>query len=189
MAQDKEIFRVKVTLRGSKPPIWRRFEVPADVTLYQLHQILQVMMGWADSHLHQFQRGRVVYGQSDREFGVRRVNERKTRLHEVLHGQKDRMRYEYDFGDGWEHELVLEAVTSVSAENRHPRVLKGRGACPPEDVGGMWGYYEFLEAMRDPKHPNYDDMVGWWGGPFEPDKFDLEGINRVLAKMRLGSDA
>lgn len=187
--QEKQIFRIKVTLRGSKPPIWRRFEVPADVTLHQLHRILQVVMGWTDSHLHQFQRGSVYYGQSDPEFGVRRVSERKTHLRDVLRKPRARMRYEYDFGDGWEHEFVLEAVTSASAENRQPRVLEARGACPPEDVGGIWGYYGFLEAMGNPNHPDHRDMMGWWGGPFDPEAFDLEGVNHVLARMRLTVDA
>lgn len=154
MVEERQIFRFKVTLRGSRPPIWRRFEVPGSVTLYQLHRILQAVMGWTDTHLHEFQRGQVSYGESDPEFGVRQVSERKTRLHDVLQRSGDRMSYQYDFGGGWEHDLVLEAVARNSAGKLQPRVLQGRRACPPEDVGGIYGYYEFLEAMGNPEHPS-----------------------------------
>jgi len=174
--QERQQYGMKVTLRGSQPRIWRRFEVPADVTLHQLHRILQVVMGWTDSHLHQFRRGNSCYGQSDPEFGVRRINERKVRLQDVLLEPKDRMVYEYDFGDGWEHELVLEAITSTSGEGQAVRVHQGQGACPPEDVGGIWGYHEFLEALGNPKHPHHHDIADWWGGPFDSQAFDIDGM-------------
>ena len=189
MAQKQQLFQLKVTLRGARPPIWRRFEVPADVTLYELHRILQIVMGWTDSHLHQFRRGKTLYGQSDREFGVRCQNEKKVRLQDVLRKAKDRMIYEYDFGDGWEHDLVREGIASPSAQVRYPRVLAGKGACPPEDVGGIWGYGEFLQAIRDPKHPEHEDMVGWCGGGFDPDAFDADALNRILSGGRLGKAA
>lgn len=190
MAQAQQSYQLKVTLRGSRPPVWRRFEAPGDVPLYQLHRILQIVMGWTDSHLHQFRRGKVLYGESDPEFGVRRQNERKVRLQDVLREAKDRMVYEYDFGDGWEHEVVLERVTSPRPGVQCPRVLAGRGACSPEDVGGVWGYYEFLEAIGNPKHPDHENMVAWCGGAFDPDAFDVDEINRFLrAKGRRRSDA
>jgi len=177
-------YRLKVTLRGSRPPIWRRLQVDADVTLAQLHQILQVAMGWTDSHLHQFRRGPILYGQPDREFGMHRENERRVRLREVLRRPKDRMIYEYDFGDGWEHEIVLEASDSAEHANPVVRLLAGKGACPPEDVGGLWGYYRFLEAIQDPKHPEHDEMLEW-GGPFDPNALDIEKFNAYF-KTRSG---
>jgi len=190
MAQEQDPYQLKVTLRGSRPPIWRRFEAPGDVTLYQLHRILQSVMGWTDSHLHQFRRGKVLYGESDPEFGVRRQNERKVRLQDVLRQAKDRMVYEYDFGDGWEHEVVLERVTSPEPGVQYPRVLDGWGACPPEDVGGVWGYYEFLEAIGNPNHPDHESMMAWCGGAFDPGAFDVDEINRFLrAKGRRRSGA
>ena len=111
---DSRVYRLKVTLRGSRPSVWRRVEIDADVTLFRLHEILQIVMGWTDSHLHQFRRGSMLYGQPDPEFGMHRENERRIRLREVLRKLKDRMIYEYDFGDGWEHEIVLEASESAA---------------------------------------------------------------------------
>lgn len=111
---DARTYRLTVTLRGSRPAIWRRVEVDADVTLLQLHEILQVVMGWTDSHLHQFRRGSTLYGQSDPELGMHRENERRIRLREVLRKPKDRMIHEYDFGDGWEHDIVVEASDSTT---------------------------------------------------------------------------
>lgn len=176
-------YRLKVTLRGARPAIWRRLEVGADVTLFRLHQILQVVMGWTDSHLHQYRRGSTYYGQSDPEFGMRRENERRIRLGEVLRKPKDRMVYEYDFGDGWEHEVVLESSDVGTGGGPEARVVAGKGACPPEDVGGIGGYYRFLEAIADPKDPEHKDMLEW-GGPFEPEAFDLDEINGYFQKPR-----
>lgn len=159
--------------------------MPGSVTLYQLHRIIQAVMGWTDTHLHEFQRGQVSYGESDPEFGVRRVSERRTRLRDVLQTPGDRMRYRYDFGDDWEHDLVLEAVAPNSAGKVQPQVLQGRRACPPEDVGGIYGYYEFLEAMGNPEHPSHQEMVDWWGGPFDAAALDLDDVNQALSRMRL----
>lgn len=139
MAPGKPIYQLKVTLRGSRPPIWRRILVLGDITLYQLHRIIQVVMAWTESHLHQFRRGNIDYGASDPEFGVKRQNERRVRPYEVLQKPKDRMGYEYDFGDGWEHDVLLEEICSPRRAARYPQVLAGKRACPPEDVGGIGG--------------------------------------------------
>ncbi len=176
-------YRLKVTLVDSKPPIWRRFEVPADISLEQLHRVLQAVMGWTNSHLHEFEKGRVLYGVSDREFGVQRVSERKTRVGDLLTRTGATLDYEYDFGDSWSHRIVLEAV--VESDARTARVLAGKRACPPEDVGGMWGYESFLEALADPKHPNHVELREWSGGGFDPEAFDVEAANRALARLRL----
>ena len=178
---DSKTYRLKVTLRGSRPVIWRRVEVDARVTLFQLHQILQIVMGWTDSHLHQFRRGSTYYGESDPEFGMDRENERRARLREVLRRPKDRMVYEYDFGDGWEHDIVLEAIGPATGEKLPVRVLAGKCACPPEDVGGLGGYYRFLEAIQNPKHPEHREMLEW-GGDFDPDAFEIAAINKYFQK-------
>ena len=174
---DPTMYRLKVTLRGSRPPIWRRLEVPGEVTLLQLHEILQVVMGWTNSHLHQFRRGLTCYGESDPEFGVERENERRVRLSEVLLKPRDRMIYEYDFGDGWDHDIVRESSKPSAEVGPYCRVVAGKGACPPEDVGGIGGYYSFLEAVKNPKHPRHHDMLEWCGGHFDPDAFDPDDIN------------
>lgn len=178
---DSRVYRLKVILRGSRPSIWRRVEIDADVTLFRLHEVLQVVMGWTDSHLHQFRRGSTYYGQSDPEFGMHRENERRIRLREVLRKPKDRMIYEYDFGDGWEHDILLEASDAVPGGPPPVRVLAGKGACPPEDVGGVGGYDRFLEAIRDPKHPEHREMLEW-GGRFDPDAFEIDEINKYFQK-------
>jgi hypothetical protein len=177
-------YRLKVTLLGVRPPVWRRVETPADVTLAQLHRILQIAMGWTDSHLHQFEQDGLLYGESDPEFGLDRVSEARTPLSGVLQRAKDAIDYEYDFGDGWLHRVVLEAVSEAD-ESRAPRVLAGKGACPPEDVGGIGGYANFLEAMADPRHPEHREYREWHGAAFDPTAFDLDAVNAGLARLRL----
>jgi hypothetical protein len=174
------VFQLKVTLRGSRPPIWRRVLVRSDISLLKLHGVLQVLMGWTDSHLHQFEAGGVFYGTPDPEFGAERKNERKVRLNEVLRHPKNRMVYEYDFGDSWEHDVVLEKVVPREPKVRYPVVTGGKRACPPEDVGGVWGYAAFLEAVRDPQHPDHEEMLEWCGDEFDAERFDVGAANRAF---------
>ena len=178
--EQKIVYQLKVTLRGTRPPIWRRVQVPRDVPLHRLHWILQIVMGWTDSHLHQFRVGDTYYGTPNPEFGFEVKNEKKVRLGEVLRRPKARMVYEYDFGDGWEHDVVLEAAIPTMPGKRFPLVLAGKRRCPPEDVGGIGGYYHFLEAIADPKHPEHRDMREWWGESFDPDAFDVQDLNRTF---------
>jgi len=177
---DGAIIRLKATLLGIDPPIWRRFLVPADITLQHLHEVLQAVMGWTDSHLHQFESNGIYYGISDPSLGVHRVSESKTMLIEVLRHPKDQLVYDYDFGDGWEHEIVLEGVLPQGNDVIVPIVEAGECACPPEDVGGIPGYIDFLEALADPRHPAHREMLKWVGGSFDPDYFDVGEVNRVL---------
>jgi hypothetical protein len=151
--------------------------VPSDIPLKRLHDALQAVMGWTNSHLHQFEAGGVLYGTSDPEFPVRRESERRTPLNRVLRRPKDRMRYEYDFGDSWEHDILLEVVLPVEADGIYPRVEAGRRACPPEDVGGVPGYERFLEALSNPAHPEHDEFVEWIGGKFDPEEFTVARAN------------
>ncbi len=180
-AADFRTYKLKVTLRRSRPPIWRRLEVDAGVTLAELHDVLQIAMGWTDSHLHQFRRGTKYYGDPDLDLGMDREDERRVQLRQVLRRPKERMVYEYDFGDGWEHDIVLEAAGEATDEQASPRVLAGKGACPPEDVGGIGGYYELLEAIRDPTHPDHLDMLEW-AGPVDPDAFEVDDVNAYFQK-------
>lgn len=174
------LYRLKVTLRGMRPPIWRRFLVPSDIKLKRLHDSLQAVMGWTDSHLHQFEARGVRCGTSDREFGMLRVSENKTALCEVLRRPKDRLTYEYDFGDSWVHDVVLEAVLPPGKDGLYPLVEAGKRVCPPEDVGGDYGYVEFLEALVDPQHPEHENMVEWIGGAFDPEAFDVVEANVAI---------
>lgn len=178
------ILQLKVTLRRVRPPIWRRLEIPASTTLFELHHILQGAMGWTDSHLHQFVQNGVFYGAPDREFGLPMVSERQTRVGDLLPTVKARLIYEYDFGDGWEHEVVVEALLEAQPDARYPRVMAGKRACPPEDVGGAPGYAAFLEALADPTHEDHASMFEWIGGPFDAERFDVVSANDRLPKRR-----
>ena len=180
VARAKVVYQLKVTLRDTRPPIWRRVQVSGDITLFRLHRILQVVMGWTDSHFHQFRVGETHYGTPNPEFEFEVKNEKRFRLTDVLRRPKARMVYEYDFGDGWEHDIVLEAAVPASPGERYPLVLAGKRRCPPEDVGGILGYYHFLRVMQDPKHAEHRDMREWCGGPFDPDTFDVQDGNRAF---------
>jgi hypothetical protein len=178
-----EIYQIKVTLKGIKPPIWRRIQVPASITLPQLHRVLQVVMGWEDYHLHQFTIAHERYGEPDPDFADDMINENRVRLGQVIRGEKARFLYEYDFGDSWEHELLIEKILPPDPAVPYPVCLTGKRHCPPEDVGGVWGYPGFLEAIRDPEHREHKEMLQWVGGEFDPEEFDLEDVNAGLRRM------
>jgi hypothetical protein len=177
---DVPIYQIKVTLKGSQPPIWRRIQVRSDITLAKLHDVLQVVMGWYDAHLHQFIVGGTYYGVPHPDYFGEMEDERRVRLYQVATGEKSKFIYEYDFGDSWEHVLVVEKVLEPEPGQVYPVCIKGKRACPPEDVGGVWGYLHFLEAMQDPDHPEHQDYVDWIGEEFDAEEFDLEVVNEML---------
>lgn len=183
---DNPIYQVKVTLHYSKPPIWRRIQVRSDITLARLHGVLQAVMGWAGYHLHQFSVGQTYYGVPHPDFGPEMQDETQVKLNQIAPGEGYKFVYEYDFGDSWEHILLVEKVLPPDPDAHYPVCIKGRRACPPEDVGGMWGYYEFLEAIQDPNHPEHENYVEWIGGDFDPEAFDLDEVNAALRTMRSG---
>lgn len=181
------IYQIKVTLKNSKLPIWRRIEVRSDATLGELHAIIQMAMGWTNSHLHHFIVGKSpnlrfigapapyeVDDMTDEE------NEDHVALGQVLSAAKSKMTYEYDFGDSWEHEVVLEKIVEAEAGAHYPRCAAGENACPPEDVGGVWGYVDFLQAINNPEHNQHEEFLEWVGGGFDPEKFDLDAVNELL---------
>lgn len=174
-----QIYQIKITLRDSKPPIWRRVELPAAITLSQLHQVIQAAMGWYDSHLHQFVVGEDYYGVPDPEDFREVRDERRVKFNQILTEPKQKLVYEYDFGDNWQHIVLLEKIVSPEPGVTYPRCTAGKRACPPEDVGGVWGYDSFLEAIRDPANPEHEEMLDWVGGEFDPEEFDLDEVNRI----------
>lgn len=184
---DLKIYQLKVTLRESKPPIWRRIQVTSNTNLHRLHQILQAAMGWTDSHLHQFIVSGVYYGEPDPEdvdYGMEIKNEKAVKLVRIVSGPKSRFVYQYDFGDNWEHDILVEKILPPPPGVRYPVCLEGKRACPPEDCGGIWGYAEFLKAIRNPRHSEHEEMLEWVGGEFDPEALDLEEINEALGELR-----
>lgn len=181
-AKDERIFQLKVTLRGSKPPIWRRVQVEETARLGDLHAIIQCVMGWTDSHLHQFIIKGEYYGVPTAGDFEEVKDEDKFKLGGTVGKANGKFVYEYDFGDSWEHEILVEKILPREAGVTYPRCLDGKRACPPEDCGGIWGYHDMLAAVADPKHPEHEELIEWLDGEFDPKAFDLEEVNKQLPK-------
>lgn len=182
---DQRIYQLKISLKGARPPIWRRVQVPGTITLGLLHQIIQESMGWYDYHLHAFQIGATAYGQPDPEYDDFLVrSEDSVQLNQITRREKFKFVYTYDFGDSWDHEILVEKILSADPETPYPICIKGKRACPPEDCGGVWGYAEFLEAVQHPEHPEHDSMLEWIGDEFDPEYFDLDEVNQALSRLR-----
>jgi Plasmid pRiA4b ORF-3-like protein len=171
--------RLKITLADVEPPVWRRLMVPSDYTLAQVHEVLLTGMGWAGYHLYSFQIGATRYAEIDDDWPDDSVDAASVRLADLV-GRGDRFVFEYDFGDGWEHAVVVEEVLATAGRFR-PLCLAGGRACPPEDVGGPWGYAEFLEAIADPAHERHADFIEWIGGAFDPEAFDADEVDQIFA--------
>ncbi len=178
----RNIFQFKVVLVGSKPQIWRRFIIPNTATLGQLHKTLQIVMGWTDSHLHQFVINQVFYGIPDDEFGIDMdvKDEELFKIKDLINKEKEKMIYEYDFGDSWTHKIILEKVLPFDVKQSLPKCLKGKRACPPEDCGGIWGYEQLLDNLNNPNTSEYKDAIEWLGHKIDPEEFDIEEINQLL---------
>jgi hypothetical protein len=184
----QDIYQLKVTLLGMDPTIWRRLLVPAEMTLEQLHDILQVAMGWDDCHMHEFRIGHQRFGTPDpmeRAFGESRTaSERTARLLNVLGRTGAKAVYTYDFGDSWEHQIVLEKRLPEEPGSAYPACLAGERHGPPEDCGGIPGYYNLLEAIRDPRHEQHEELLEWLGDEFDPEAFSVDEVNRRLAPLQ-----
>jgi Plasmid pRiA4b ORF-3-like protein len=182
--QPDDVLQLRVSLLEVEPAIWRRLLVPQDVLLPHFHAILQVCMGWQNSHLHQFKVGHVRFGEPDREFEPGPIDYRRISLNQILTRRGSSCVYEYDFGDGWEHLIELEEeLPSADVTARLPHCLGGARACPPEDCGGPHGYSELLSALRDPGHKDHLAMLQWAGGSFDPEAFDIDRVNRLLSRF------
>jgi hypothetical protein len=179
------IYQLKVALQHVRPPVWRRFQVRGRTTLAGLHRILQTVMGWTDSHLHEFEIDANLYGLTGLDTDYQVEDERGFRLEQIVPAEGLRFSYLYDFGDGWEHILFVEKILPPEPDQRYPRCLAGENACPPEDVGGIGGYARFLEAIQDPADEEHGEYLAWFGGAFDPEAFDLEEINHALNRMRV----
>ena len=185
-----EVYEIKMFLADSDPPIWRRLAVRSDMTLAKLHDVIQIVMGWQNCHLHQFIVGDddnpIYYGRPDSglgaDWGPQTLSDAKVQLCDIVQRRGFRFIYEYDFGDSWIHGLEVVEVKPLEKGARYPACLAGERAGPPDDCGGVWGYDNFLQAIADPKHEDHDDLLEWIGGEFDPETFDLGEINTALKK-------
>jgi len=186
--KSQQIYQIKVTLLGTDPPIWRRLRVPANLTLETLHDVLQLAMGWEDCHMHDFRIGQQQFGTPDpmeREFGgPRTASERTARLFQVLGRAGIKAVYTYDFGDGWEHKIVVEKRLAPEPRRAYPVCLAGERHGPPEDCGGIPGFYNLLEAVSDPGHEQHEELLDWLGDGFDPEAFSVDEVNRRLAPIQ-----
>jgi hypothetical protein len=184
----RDIYQLKVTLLGTDPPIWRRLLVPADMTLAQLHKTLQTAMGWDNEHMHEFRAGQRRFGRPEPKdpfmTAPRVESERIVPLSEVLQRTGAKMIYTYDLGDNWEHGIALEKKLTAEPHTTYPICTDGQLACPPDDCGGIPGYYDLLDALADPSHPRHEEVSDWIGGQFHADAFSIDIVNRRLSPTR-----
>ena len=182
------IYQIKVKLKDIRPPIWRRIQVQANINLFKLHGILQVLMGWDDYHLHEFEVEGARFGPSpdefpDPAFADELIDEKRIKLSTLISEEKVKFLYTYDFGDNWQHELLVEKIMPEEKGKRYPVCIAGKRSCPPEDCGGVWGYGDLLEAIKHPDNPEAEELLEW-AGEFDPEEFDLEEINSYLKEMK-----
>ncbi len=180
------IYQLRITLSGLEPPIWRRVAVDGRSSLGQLHTVIQIAMGWTDSHLHAFRVGDSQYGQRLPEledWGPEMLDEERFTLAQTAPDAGSELTYEYDFGDGWEHLVQVEALGEPESGVPYPRCLEGERSCPPEDVGGIWGYLDFLQAYLDKDHPEHTTYFEWLGPGFDPGHFDLDAVNQDMVQL------
>ena len=188
------VYELRITLGEIRPPIWRLIQAPDTLRLSGLHDALQTIMGWTDSHLHRFEKDGKYWGvpEPDGDDGIEIIDERRTTIGAVLTTPDDSMLYVYDFGDKWRHSVALEKILPASGRVS-PVCLAGERHCPPEDVGGVSGYEEFLEVIFEPGHEEHEHYVRWAGGPsplnrsvgrFQPEEFNLMAVNDALARIR-----
>jgi len=181
------VIRLKITLQDTEPPIWRRIEVPAAITLKDLHAAIQAAMGWQNIHLFRFEAGRQTIdgpglgGASP--FGSSNFTAGRVTLDDLTARNIKRFSYLYDMGDNWEHDLRIEKVLNADHAVLYPRYIDGAQRCPPEDVGGIPGFYRFLDALEDPKYPDHHHLLEWHGGPFDANIIDEDKIRKRLATI------
>jgi hypothetical protein len=178
-------YQLRISLKEANPPIWRSILVPAQFTLAQLHQVIQIAMGWGDSQVHLFEIGGRFYGSTQfdrRAGGPVNLDERRFKLRNVFIFERQRGRYTYDFREDWEHELFVERLVQFRPTPPLPTCISGQRACPPEDCGGIWGYAMVCEAIAHPDESQLAEFAAWIEPGFDPEKFDCSKVNHQLAR-------
>ena len=176
------IYQIQIALTRSEPFIWRRLLIPSNLLLPDLHLIIQVSMGWENDHLYQFIKGKIFYSPEDDTGDVEYEN---IKISDLLKKEKEKIVYEYDFGDSWEHDVILEKILTDDKELKSSVCLEGKMACPPEDCGGIWGYSDMLEILKHQDHEDYENIMEWLGGEFDPGHFDKDSVNKILKKFKI----
>jgi hypothetical protein len=181
------VYEFRIAIEGSSPRIWRKLRVPGDFTLYDLHMALQICFGWTESHLHSFTINGTEYKSTDLPVGsfLSMDDESADELDYTLDAlnlkEKEHFTYLYDFGDSWEHKLRVSKITLAAGDERRPRCLGGKRSGPLEDSGGIWGYENMLDILKNPEHEEYEE-ISEWAGDHDSEYFNLEEINRLLDK-------
>jgi hypothetical protein len=179
-----DLYQLRVSLIDIEPTIWQRLLVPKDITLPSLHSILQAVMGWTGSHLHQFKVGEVCFAEPNVDADPGPIDHARVTVSQLLPRSGTSCIYEYDFGDGWEHLIELEGeVPPATVTEPVPRCVAGARACPPEDCGGPPGYAQLLAALGDPDHEEHAQYAAWLSREFDPEAFGVELVNRRLAGL------
>jgi hypothetical protein len=182
----KKIYQIQVALKDLSPKIWRRILVPSDLLLSDFHLIIQTAMGWENSHLHQFIKNETFYTvrMKDDNFwdDMNNVDYKKMKISDLLKTDKEEITYEYDFGDGWMHDIILEKILEPDDKIKYPVCLAGKMNCPPEDCGGVWGYSAMLKILKKPDHKEYENYIDWLGEKFDPEYFNIDKVNKLLRK-------
>jgi len=173
-------YQLKIELRDIDPIVWRRVLVPSEFTLFDLHHVIQIVMGWENCHLHEFSIKRKRYTLPEEGDYGDAADESETRLRDVV-APRSKILYQYDFGDCWNHVILVEKAIE-GAELLEPTCVEGARACPPEDSGGSWGYADKLRALSDPNDEEHEEGRGWLGANFDPESFDLDAVNKQLQK-------
>jgi hypothetical protein len=174
---------LKITLRNVKPPVWRRIVVPRGMTLGDLHVAIQAAMGWENGHLHAFEVGGQQYGEPGIMEDDHVASEARLTLSSMIKSGVNRFRYTYDFGDNWEHDILLEKRPPPTHATAVPACIAGERNCPPEDCGGPWGYAEVLEILGNPDHPDHEEQREWIGEDFDPEAFSVSAADAALGEV------
>lgn len=181
-------YQLKITLSRVKPPVWRRIKINGQATFGDLHEVIQRVMGWENAHMFEFENPEYTISPASEEDdilgfgGTEGIDMEEITVEEVLKRKGAKIKYTYDFGDNWEHQILVEEIEKDNGVLLHGAIcLNGKRNCPPEDCGGPWGYMEMIEAIQDPKHPEYEEFMEWLGDDFDPEYFDLDETNQLLA--------
>jgi hypothetical protein len=177
------LHRLRISLNDVEPEVWRSVVVASDTLLPRLARILETVMGWEGYHLHQFVVGDIVFGVADEDMADYLIDHEQVALRHIA-PRPTELEWHYDFGDGWVHRVVVESVGEPDPVHDPPVCLDGARACPPEDCGGPGGYARLLEVLADPDHGEHGFLLEWVGGAFDPEAFDLEGVNQRLRFLR-----